>query len=291
MISVIVPVYNEEASIQKTLSDIHKALEDYEHEIIVVNDGSTDSSSEQLKECNIKNFSLINHVENLGYGKSLYDGILAAKYNCIAIIDGDGSYPADKIKEFYKYYPQYDMVVGARKGEEYKKGIFKKPARKIFKYLVEYTTGRKIPDVNSGLRLFKKDIIIKHKDSLCAGFSFTTTLTLICHLNNYFVKYVPINYLKRNGKSKVKHFRDTLRTSQIIVEAIVSNNPIKIFLLLSVSNALFGLILELCNYFFLKSVFISVFSSFCIASIVPVFSLGLICSLLMKIYKSTKDFI
>jgi glycosyltransferase involved in cell wall biosynthesis len=260
-----------------------------ESEIIVVNDGSTDKSLDKVKECALKNCSIIDHVENLGYGKSLYDGIVAAKYDCIAIIDGDGSYPAEYIKELHKYYPQYDMIVGARKGSEYRKGLFKRPARVLFQYLVEYASGRKVPDVNSGLRIFKKDIVKRFEDSLCPGFSFTTTLTLIFLLNHFYVKYVPIDYLKRGGKSKVRHFRDTLRAGQIIVESILYYNPTKLFLLLATCNSLFGLILGILNHSIFKVEFIAVASAICVASFVPLFVIGLIADQLKKIYKLNKS--
>lgn len=155
MISVIVPAYNEENAVLQTLTEISEALEGFvEYEIIVVNDGSTDQTFDILKKSDIKNLSVINHVENLGYGKSLFDGIVQSKHECIAIIDGDASYSAKDIKRLYEYYPQYDMIVGARKGREYRKGIFKRVARMVFNFLAEYASGRKIPDINSGLRIF-----------------------------------------------------------------------------------------------------------------------------------------
>ncbi|MCX5712312.1 MAG: glycosyltransferase family 2 protein, partial [Candidatus Omnitrophica bacterium] len=162
MISIIVPVYNEEKAIIKSLLGLQSELESgfKDYEIIVVDDGSTDQSLALIKGSGIKNLTLISHAENLGYGKSLLDGILAAKHNCIGIIDGDGSYDPKDIKKLYLYFNQYDMVVGARQGEEYRRGIWKRPARLFFKMLAEYAAGRKIMDVNSGLRLFKKDLVL-----------------------------------------------------------------------------------------------------------------------------------
>jgi glycosyltransferase involved in cell wall biosynthesis len=286
MISVIVPVFNEEGSISKVLADIEKDLEGFhEYEIIVVNDGSTDRTKDRIGEVRSKKISVIEHLENRGYGRSLFDGIKAAKYNCIAIIDSDGSYPADMIRKLYEYYPLYDMVVGARQGREYKRGIFKKPARMLFNYLVQYATGRKIPDVNSGLRIFKKDIVMNFQDSLCTGFSFTTTLTLIFFLNHFYIKYIPVDYFKRKGKSKVDHFKDTLRTAQIIVETISYYNPTKLFLLLASVNSGFGIVVGLLNYFFLKAFFLTVLSAFCVASFIPIFCLGFISHQVKKLYR------
>lgn len=290
MISVIVPVYNEEKALINTLAELKNVLEDgfKEYEIIVVNDGSNDTTGKKLKEVKIRNLSVIDHVENLGYGKSLLDGITAAKYNCIAIIDGDGSYNPKDIKGLYSYYPRYDMVVGARQGKEYKRGLWKRPARIIFKMLAEYASGRNIPDVNSGLRLFKKDIVLNFHDSLCTGFSFTTTLTLIFLLNHYFVKYVPIEYSKREGRTKVNHVWDTLRVGQIIVESILYYNPLKLFLLIASLNAVFGLALGVCNLFIFRIFFLKLIAIICIASFIPIFSLGLIAVQLKKIYNINK---
>lgn len=286
MISVIVPVFNEENAVEETIGKIYQTLSSSfsEFEIIAINDGSEDKTLERLNALRFPNFKVLNHPENLGYGRSLYDGIVAARHECICIIDGDGSYPAEKIPELFKYFPQYDMVVGARSGQEIKKGVFKRPARLMFKFLAEYATGRPVLDVNSGFRVFRRSIIMKFQDSLCAGFSFTTTITLLFMLNHYFVKYVPIEYLKRTGSSKVRHFRDTLRALQIIIETFLFYNPIKLFLLIAIINFTAGSLLGLANYFFFHSLLISVAAGIMIASLVPFFTLGLIADQLRKVY-------
>lgn len=289
MLSVVVPVYNEENGVLNTLRDIVKSLDGYvQYEIIVVNDGSTDNTLNIIRGSDIKGLSVVNHLENLGYGRALYDGIIASRYDCIAIIDGDGSYPANSIKELYEHYPDYDMIVGARSGQAYKQSSLKSFARIIFNYLAEYASGRKIPDINSGLRIFRKDVVIEFQDSLCAGFSFTTTITLIFMLNHYFVKYVSIEYLNREGKSKVRHFRDTLRAAQIIVETILLYNPIKLFLMLAVINTAFGLILGIFNHFVINSGFISMLAAICASSFIPIFTAGLLAVELKSIYDFNK---
>ena len=137
MISVIVPVYNEENAVIGVLDDIKEALSGFlTYEIIVVDDGSTDQTLTRVRSYNDVNLTIIEHAENIGYGKSLYDGIQQAAYDCIAIIDGDGSYPAASLKELYQYYPKYDMIVGARRGEEYRKGLFKRPAGTVAGFLL-----------------------------------------------------------------------------------------------------------------------------------------------------------
>jgi glycosyltransferase involved in cell wall biosynthesis len=288
MISVVMPVFNEEVGIRSSIHELKSALQTFEkHEIILVNDGSTDSTMKQVESMDIAGIQIINHVENLGYGKSLFDGIKAAKYECIAILDGDGSYPAHRLIDLYSYWPNYDMVVGARQGREYQRGLFKRPARLIFKMMAEYAAGRKISDINSGMRVFRKSAVLKFQDSLCAGFSFTTTITLLFMLNNYFVKYVPVEYLKRSGTSKVRPFRDTLRSLQFIVQVILYYNPMKLFLLIGGLNALLGVIAGTTNAVLGGPVFISIAAALCIAGFVPIFSLGLIADQLRKLYRQS----
>lgn len=289
MISVIMPVYNEEKGVANSLKSTEKALEGFSKwEIIVVDDGSTDRTLAEVEKSGVKNIRIVNHVENLGYGKSLFDGMVLAQYECIAIIDGDGSYPAHRIKDLYGYYPKYDMVVGARQGAQYRGGVIKRVARVLFDSLAEYASGRKIPDVNSGLRIFKKSIVMQFPDSLCTGFSFTTTLTLIFLLNHYYVKYVPIEYLKREGKSKVHNVKDTLRAAQIIIEAILYYNPTKLFLLIASCNTAFGLMLGILNKYLFHSTLLKIVAAICIASFVPLFVMGMIADQLKKIYNLNK---
>ncbi len=141
------------------------------------------------------------------------------------------TYPFTEVpKLLEEYHKGFDMVVGARTGEHYRESNLKSPLRKILKFLVEFTAGRKVPDVNSGLRVFSKTTIIAYLNHLCDTFSFTTSMTLAYMMTGKFVKYIPIPYDKREGKSKVRLFRDSLRTLQYILQAINYYNPIKIFL-------------------------------------------------------------
>jgi hypothetical protein len=106
-------------------------------------------------------------------------------------------------------------------------------ARLFFKFLAEFTTGTRIPDINSGLRVVRRNLIDNYRAVLCGGFSFTTTITVIAMLTHHFVDYRPIKYYKRFGKSKVRYFRDTLRAAQILTMTILIFNPIKLYILLA----------------------------------------------------------
>jgi glycosyltransferase involved in cell wall biosynthesis len=234
MISIIVPALNEEKNIQNTVELIAKVMSNSKFlpfEILVVDDGSNDQTAKLAKNSGAK---VISHPHNIGYGRSLKDGIAAAKYSAIIIIDADGTYPITDIPKLYTEYKKgFDMVIGARSGKYYRESIFKMPMRWLLKFLVEWCTDRKIPDINSGLRIFNRSLAIKHFPHLCDTFSFTTSLTLAFMMTGKFVSYKPINYYKRNGASHVRLLRDSIRTLQYIVEAVVFYNPLKFFGLLS----------------------------------------------------------
>ncbi|EKD70823.1 MAG: Glycosyl transferase, family 2 [uncultured bacterium] len=123
------------------------------------------------------------------------------------------------------------MVVGARTGKYYRKSILKFPLRRILRFIVEFSAERKISDINSGLRVFSKAKVMPMLGRLCNTFSFTTSMTLGFMMSGFFVKYVDIPYHQRIGKTKVKLFKDSLRTLQYILQAINYYNPIKLFLL------------------------------------------------------------
>ncbi len=246
MISIIIPAKDEEGSIVETIEQIQRALAEMEREIIVVDDGSQDATAERALATGIK---VISHPHNLGYGASLKTGIRAATYDTIVITDADGTYPNEQIPLLLKEYNKgFDMVVGARTGQNYFESAMKAPLRLLLKLMVEYTAGRKVPDVNSGLRVFSKQKAIPFFNHLSNTFSFTTSITLAYMMNSQFVKYIPIPYHKRTGKTKVHLFRDSLRTLQYIVEAITYYNPLKIFILMSamiITGAVLSLIIAL----------------------------------------------
>lgn len=253
MISVVIPAYNEENAIESTIQEIRSVFQSMplpqdQYEIIIVNDGSTDQTRAQAE---LSGARVINHPHNIGYGRSLKDGILNAKFDTIVITDADRTYPFNQVPKLYEEYQQgFDMVVGARTGAHYRESMLKSPLRLILKFLVEFTAGRKVPDVNSGLRIFSKKTVSTYLNHLCDTFSFTTSMTLAYMMTGRFVKYLPIPYEKREGKSKVKLFRDSLRTLQYILQAITYYNPIKIFILFACTCVFFSFV-----GFFMSAVF------------------------------------
>ena len=235
MISIIIPAYNEEDAISETIKEIKKVLKENNllegSEIIVVNDGSTDKTKEKIIE---EDVILINNPQNMGYGYSLKKGILNAKNETIVITDGDSTYPFSEIPKMLKEKEKgFDLIVGARTGKHYKESIRKEILRKILKLFVEFVSGKKIKDINSGLRIFDKSTVTKYFPRLCNTFSFTTSQTLAYFMNNLSVCYIDIPYNKRKGKTKVRLFKDSLKSIRYILEAGIYYNPLKIFTLLT----------------------------------------------------------
>ncbi len=231
MISVVIPALNEESAIASTVLSVKETLENASllpFEIIVVDDGSSDLTEQLAREAGAN--KIIKHPHNVGYGRSLKDGIRAAQYDIIVITDADGTYPSWRIPELVNEYQKgFDMVVGARTGQHFRETTFKAALRKILRVIVEFVATRRIPDINSGLRVFSRKTVLHYFNHLCDTFSFTTSVTLAYMMNGGFVHYVPIEYLKRTGKTKVRLFRDSMRSLQYIVEAAAYYSPLRVF--------------------------------------------------------------
>lgn len=241
MLSLLIPAFNEAAVIGATIAQAVEVLHaaSIDHEVIVIDDGSTDGTAESAAAPGVH---VLRHPVNAGYGRSLKTGLRQAKGEWIAIVDADGTYPIPAIPELVALAPPFDMVVGARGGDAYRGSAWKSFGRAALSRLVLFVAGVRVPDVNSGMRVFRRSIALENIDRIGNGFSFTTTLTLAMLLEGHFIKYVPIAYHRRVGSSKVRLGRDTLRMLQIVVVAILAYNPIKLFLALCGAAMIVGAI-------------------------------------------------
>lgn len=263
--SVILPACNEEEGLQAVL----KSLRDVplELEIIVVDDGSTDRTEAIALSHGI---TVVRHALTLGAGQSVKDGVAHASSEKIIMMDADCTYPAERIPDFLQMLDKgYDLVVGARHGKEYWGSPLKMIARFIFRLIAEFATGKHIPDINSGMRAFRKADITPYFPRLCNGFSLPTTMTLAYFFTGKKVAYLPIDYHKRMGKSKVRIITDSLRTLQYITESVIYYNPIKFFLFIAL--IVFGI--AVAAGFGMQSGFIF-FNGFYSAALI--FALGLV---------------
>jgi glycosyltransferase involved in cell wall biosynthesis len=227
-ISVVVPAFDEESQVAPEIERLRDALRSsgIDHEIILVDDGSSDRTAERAEGTGAL---VVRHPQNRGYGAALKTGIRRARHDLIVITDADGTYPPEAIPALLEHAADYDMVVGARTGDDVHIPLVRRPAKWFLQRLASYLAGTKIPDLNSGLRVMKRRVVERFDPILPSGFSFTTTITLAMLCNDYLVRYVPINYQKRVGSSKIRpgHAYDFFL---LILRTIVYFNPLKIFL-------------------------------------------------------------
>ena len=237
-LSVVIPAFNEEGAVGRQIDGVRSVLEanGVPHEIIVVDDGSSDRSAEEAEEAGAR---VLRHPINRGYGASLKTGIDASQFDTVAIIDADGTYPAEVLPVLLERSRDYDMVVGARTGQSVHVPLSRRPAKWFLRQIASYVADRRIPDLNSGMRVMKKSVVQSFYYILPSGFSFTTTITLSLLCNDYLVDYYPIDYHHRIGKSKIRPV-DAYHFLLLILRTIVYFNPLRVFLPLGAALFLVG---------------------------------------------------
>ena len=233
-VSIVIPAYNEETGCLPVLRQLVATMEDseLEYEIIVVDDGSTDSTPEKLEELEGA-ITVIRHSRNMGYGAALKTGIRASVHDLIAITDADGTYPNERLPELVGLIEGQDMIVGARIGKSVKIPLVRRPAKWAINQLANYLAQTNIPDLNSGLRVMRREVLDRFIRLLPSGFSFTTTITLAMLTNGYPVHFEAIDYEHRAGRSKIRPIRDTLNFIQLIIRTVMYFRPLRVFVPLS----------------------------------------------------------
>jgi glycosyltransferase involved in cell wall biosynthesis len=277
--SVVIPAYNEEKIIGEVIEGVDRLIREKGHggEVIVVDDGSKDGTAEAARA---KGAIVLVHKRNIGYGAALKTGIAAAKSDVIVILDGDGSYPVDEIPALLAELNGNDMVVGARtKKREVKMSFLRRIPKFILGKLAEYLVKERIPDINSGLRVFKKSMYEKYVNLLPDTFSFTLTITLAALSRRESVKFVPISYHKRKGISKIRPVHDTLSFLLLIVRTILYFNPVRVFLPLAAIFILAALAIAF-HSIFIAGKFLDVTVTLIIMLAVQMIMLGLVADLI-----------
>jgi glycosyltransferase involved in cell wall biosynthesis len=228
--SLVIPVYNEEDGIRETLEAIRRRLAPLAvpYEIIVVDDGSTDTTPRLLQGCSF--IRLITHDRNRGYGAALKTGIRHAQHSLIVITDGDGSYDNDQIPDLVRLAKGNDMVVGSRTGANVEYSFLRSIPKWFLRHFAQWLARSPIPDLNSGLRVIRKNVLRRFFNILPNTFSFTTTITVATLSNGFRVHYEPIDYRHRIGRSKIRPIADTLRFTQLILRTGMYFAPLRVFL-------------------------------------------------------------
>lgn len=279
--SVIIPTYNEREGIPQVIESLQSLRKQHgnQWEIIIVDDGSTDGTPELIK--NLQDVVLVRHPFNRGYGAAIKTGIRHAKYNTLIISDADGTYPVHDIPRLLAQSSKSDMVVGARGNNDSNIPLARRPAKWMLNKLANYLTGIKIPDLNSGFRAMKKDVVMKFIHLLPDGFSFTTTITLAMLTNDYAVEFIPIEYKMRSGRSKIRPIRDTLNFLQLIIRTVLYFDPLKIFLPMSAFFFIASIAVLILSYLFTPKI-MDITTVILFISGVQILAIGMIADLIDK---------
>jgi glycosyltransferase involved in cell wall biosynthesis len=236
-VSIVLPCYNEEGHVAAEVERICAAMDvsGYPYELIAFDDASTDNTLAQLHEVapRYPRLRVVHFDRNGGSGTVRRIGTQQARGEIVVWTDADMSYPNERIPELVQILekdPLLDQVVGARTSEQGTHKMFRVPAKWFIRKLAEVLTNSYIPDLNSGLRAFRRDVALPYMRLLPPGFSCVTTITLAFLCNQHDVKYIPIEYAKRSGKSKFHFFKDAYRYILQVLRMVMYFNPLKVLM-------------------------------------------------------------
>jgi glycosyltransferase involved in cell wall biosynthesis len=236
-VTIILPCYNEQDHVRLELERITAAMEPsgYTYELLVIDDASTDSTLKILQDAlpRFPAMRLISFRRNGGSGTARRIGTQQARGEIVVWTDADMTYPNERIPEFVwllKENLEYDQVVGARMTETGSYKIFRVPAKWLVRKIAQRLTNTEIPDLNSGLRAFRRQIALPYLRLLPPGFSCVTTITLAFLHNQHEIYYVPISYAKRSGTSKFHFLKDAYRYILQVLRMVVYFNPLKVLM-------------------------------------------------------------
>ncbi len=231
-VTIVVPAYDEERGIEGVVQRLSALELGVPLELVVVDDGSQDRTSAILARLDeqLPRLRVVRHSVNQGYGAALKTGFAQASHEIVVITDADGTYPESSIAALLACIDDgAEMAVGARRGANVNIPLVRRPAKAFLRMLASFLAGTPIPDLNSGLRAMRRDLVLAYRPILPQGFSFTTTITLASLTNHHRVDYVDIDYAARAGASKIRPIRDTLGFLSLIVRTVVYFNPLKVF--------------------------------------------------------------
>jgi glycosyltransferase involved in cell wall biosynthesis len=245
-VTIVLPCYNEEDHVLQEIERITRAMDasGYSYELLAIDDKSTDSTLGVLQEAlpNHPHMRLMPFRTNGGSGTARRIGTREAYGRIVVWTDADMTYPNERIPEFVAYLhdnPGVDQVVGARATEEGSHKVLRVPAKWVIRKVAEKLSSTKIPDLNSGLRAFRRDVSLPYLRLLPPGFSCVTTITLSFLSNQHPVDYLPIDYAKRSGSSKFHFVKDAYRYILQVLRMVMYFNPIKV--LMPIALTLLGL--------------------------------------------------
>ena len=236
-VSVVLPCFNEEQHVRAEVDRICAALDEsgLSYELLAYDDGSTDGTAAELQAAVPTHPALRVTVfrRNGGAGTARRIGTEQSRGRYVAWTDADLTYPNERIPELVRLLdedPSYDQVVGAREREAGTFRILRVPAKWFVRKVAERLTGERIPDLNSGLRVFRREVATPYLRLLPPGFSCVTTLTLAFLADQHDIRYVPITYVRRSGRSKFHFVKDAYRYLLQVLRMVMYFNPLKLLM-------------------------------------------------------------
>jgi polyisoprenyl-phosphate glycosyltransferase len=236
-VTIVLPCYNEEGHVVAEIERISAAMDasGYSYELVCVDDASTDSTLAKLYEAapRFPNMQVVHFHRNGGSGVVRRLGSERARGEIVVWTDADMTYPNERIPELVQILekdPTIDQVVGARTSEQGSYKALRVPAKWFIRKLAERLTGATIPDLNSGMRAFRRSVSLPYLRLLPPGFSCVTTITVAFLANQHELYFVPIEYYKRAGKSKFKFVKDVYRYILQVLRMVMYFNPIKVLM-------------------------------------------------------------
>ena len=224
---MIVPAFHEAAGIADVVGALLAAGP--WHEIIVVDDGSSDDTGERARSAGA---TVLRHAYNKGNGAAVKTGLRHASGEHVLIVDGDGQHSPSDARLLVDRLGAFDLVVGARVAST-QATVGRRAGNAALNSLATYLTGRRIPDLTSGFRAAKRTVLVEFLHLIPNGFSTPTTTTLACIKAGYSVAFVPIEARRRHGSSKIKFARDGAKFFLIVVKIVTFFSPLRVFLPIS----------------------------------------------------------
>jgi len=248
-VTVLLPCYNEAEALPVVIKDVSSVMgnTNFSYEILVIDDNSTDASAAIAEKLDCR---VIRRIARGGAGAARKTGIIVALGKVIVMLDCDGSYSASYIPEMLKYLPEYDQINGARITEKGSISWLRSPAKWLIRMLASFLAGYRIPDLNTGLKAFKRDSMLRYLWTIPDGFSCVSSMTLAFLCNGHPVKYIPVNYRERIGKSKFHPVKDTYAYLLTVLRLITYFNPLRVFFPAALFCLVFGVLKSLHDYFF-----------------------------------------
>jgi len=235
--TVILPAFNEQDHVMAEVERICAALDasEFSYEVLAIDDASTDGTLKVLREAELRfpHVKVVPFRRNGGSGTARRIGTQMARGQVVVWTDADMTYPNERIPELLRILrddPSYDQVVGARLTEEGTHKILRVPAKWLIRKVAERLTNQKIPDLNSGLRAFRRSVALPYLRLLPPGFSCVTTITLSFLSNQHDIKYVEIDYAKRAGSSKFHFVKDAYRYILQVLRMVMYFEPLKVLM-------------------------------------------------------------